>query len=431
MGSMENPFRTHFPDVGGAMRPDRAGFLKMIRKRIKRDKPFAVLSIFVRGYRYGNVLFGYEAGERLLRSLSGILDMNGEWGLIETDCFGLIVDREEDRFTGLDKSVVEHLDRPVAFGPVMFSVGLSVGAALYPEHGKDAENLLRKSDLALTRLWRRHEMGFELYSEAFDKRFRSMADLAMGLDSALKRKEFSVYYQPQYHLDTGKMAGAEALIRWKRKERFVSPGEFIPLAEMTGRIARLGHWVLETACRSMVSWPKAEKDEWTVGVNVSVPQFHDSGFVSLVRQTLDRFEVPSERLELEITESVAMESFNGTAKKLKELGRLGIGLALDDFGTGFSALSYLHRLPFTKLKIDKSFLHNLSGNRIKQVLAEEIIRMGKKLGLTVVAEGVENEHEFIFLRDHGCDLVQGYFCSEPLTAEAMAEALDKPDEESC
>ncbi|MFW6324012.1 MAG: putative bifunctional diguanylate cyclase/phosphodiesterase [Desulfovibrionales bacterium] len=404
------------------MDPDRKGFVEKIQKRIKKGGHFGVLSIYVRGYRYANMLYGYQAGEDLLRSLSEVLGRIGEWGVIETNCFGVIVEVKE--INNFDVEVLERLKEPVAFGPTLFSVGLVIGMACHPAHATEAEELLRKADLALTSLWHRHELGFQVYNQEFDRILKRQGELALDMDAALDRGEFEVYFQPQYRTSTGKIAGAEALLRWKRQDRFIAPGRFIPLAEMTGRIAKLGEWMLRRTCRSVAAWPGIEEQRWRIGVNVSVPQFYHASFVPLVEELLERYGLSPSSLELEITESVALESFDGTLSKLKDLRAKGIGLAMDDFGTGFSSLSYLYRLPFTKLKIAQSFIRGIPAVPEKMILTETAVDLGRKLGMEVIAEGVEQEIQHKTLLQMGCDLVQGNFCSPAVPERKMSRFLE-------
>jgi EAL domain-containing protein (putative c-di-GMP-specific phosphodiesterase class I)/GGDEF domain-containing protein len=410
---------------------DRNEMIRGVGEAMRVHPAFAVVVIFVRGYRYANMLYGYEAGDRLMEAVAGLLQGLGSLGRIQTDCLALILPLEGGGEEEIKGKVMERLDAPVPFGPHMYSVGLSVGVSLYPEHGSDPSDLLRKADLALTVLWRSNELGIRFYSEEYDTRFKILGELALSMDKAFRDQEFEVFFQPQFTMSRGMLVGFEALIRWKREGKFVDPGKFVPLAETTGRIARLGEWMLERSCEEAASWPEIDGRLLSVGVNVSIPQFHHAGFVPTVERVLSRSGLSPERLELEITESVAMQSFESTLEKLRTVRARGIRLALDDFGTGFSSLSYLHRLPFSKLKVDQSFVREIQSSALQRTLTESVVHLGKGLGLTVLAEGVESEEEFDLLESMGCDLVQGYFCAEPLGAGTIARYIPEQAGRGC
>jgi diguanylate cyclase len=396
--------------------PSRDETISRIRQSLDAGQPLAVLAIFVRGYRYANMLYGYQAGDRLLDSVAELLQGLGWIGRIQTDCLSVLLPRNGASQDDIRRKVMERLNAPVPFGPHMYSVGLSVGVSLFPEHGDDPADLLRKADLALTVLWRSNELGLRFYSEEYDRRLRSLGELALSMDRALRDEEFEVYFQPQFTMGRGMLVGFEALIRWRREGRFIDPGMFVQLAETTGRIARLGEWMLETSCGEAARWPALDGRALTVGVNVSIPQFHHAGFVATVSRVLSGSGLDPQRLELEITESVAMQSFESTLGKLEELRKGGVRLSLDDFGTGFSSLSYLHRLPFSKIKLDQSFVRGIHSSPPQRTLTESMVHLGKGLGMTVLAEGVEKVEEFDLLESMGCDLVQGYFCAQPIAA---------------
>jgi diguanylate cyclase len=417
--------------MNGVIYPDRAEMIRSIGEAMRARRPFAVAAIFVRGYRYANMLYGYEAGDRLVDSVAGLLQELGRPARIQTDCLALILSLDKGGAEEIERVIMDRLNAPFPFGPHMYSVGLSVGVSLYPEHGSDPSDLLRKADLALTVLWRSNELGIQFYSEEYDRRLKNLGELALSLDQALRDEEFEVFFQPQFTMSRGTLVGFESLIRWRRKGEFIDPGQFVPLAETTGRIAGLGEWVLERSCEEAASWPEVNGRMLSVGVNVAIPQFHHAGFVATVGRVLSGTRLSPERLELEITESVAMQSFDSTLAKLKELRSRGIGLSLDDFGTGYSSLSYLHRLPFTKLKLDQSFVREIQSSALQRTLTEGIVRLGKGLGLTVLAEGVESQDEFAFLEGVGCDLVQGYFCAEPIGAVETGRYIAEHGEVGC
>lgn len=235
------------------------------------------------------------------------------------------------------------------------------------------------------------------------------------LKAALRGHQFELFYQPQVDR-AEKTTGAEALLRWKHPVRgYVPPGDFIPLAEEIGLMRELGFWVLETACRTLEAWSRhPETSQLTLSVNVSASQFLDEGFEQVVLQLVDRFAIDPRRLKLEITESVMMTSTDLVTAKMQILRSIGLGLALDDFGTGYSSLAYIRRLPLTQLKIDRSFVQDVTGNERSAAVARSVVQLGRDLDLDVLAEGVETRDQFVFLRDCGCEEFQGFHFGRPM-----------------
>ncbi|MGA9377676.1 MAG: EAL domain-containing protein, partial [Phormidium sp.] len=243
-------------------------------------------------------------------------------------------------------------------------------------------------------------------------------NLETSLSYALERKEFEIYYQPKVSLKTGKIVGAEALLRWFHSEQgVISPLKFIPIAEETNLIIPLGEWVLKTACQQTKSWKKLGFPELQIAVNISGRQFNHSSFYSQLVQILDETDFPAEYLELELTETVLMENLEICNQRLTDFKELGVQIAIDDFGTGYSSLSYLQQFSFDTLKIDKSFIGQLNKNPKAQTITNSIIQMGHQLNLNLVAEGVETKSELDFLCQTNCDAIQGFFFSQPLSVK--------------
>jgi EAL domain-containing protein (putative c-di-GMP-specific phosphodiesterase class I) len=240
-------------------------------------------------------------------------------------------------------------------------------------------------------------------------------------DFAQNRLE--LWYQPQLNLKTGRVVGAEALLRWRTSDgRFISPATFIPLAEYSGLIIDIGQWVLEESCRQINKLEAAGFPDVSISVNVSIPQFRRVGFVESVKKTLESYKVPTYKVELEITENILMDDPQVVIDALTKLKALGIHIALDDFGTGFSSLSYLQKLPLDRLKVDRSFINDITENS-KAVIADTIIELGKKMGLKVIAEGIEEKYQQDYLLAIGCDDVQGFYYAKPLPEKEFLEFL--------
>ena len=247
-----------------------------------------------------------------------------------------------------------------------------------------------------------------------------------NLRSAVEKSEFLLFYQPQMHLKTGKLVGAEALIRWLHPQQgMISPGEFIPLAEETGLIIPMGTWALETACRQSKAWWDSGLSPVRVAVNLSGIQFRQPEFTDMVIGVMERSGLDARWLELELTESIAMGDVETTYAKLKMLSNVCIKLAIDDFGTGFSSLSYLKRFPIDTLKIDQSFVRNCTKDPEDAAIIRTFIGLAHSLGLSVIAEGVETQEQMEFLKLHDCDEIQGYLYSRPLSAKGFAEFMTK------
>jgi EAL domain-containing protein (putative c-di-GMP-specific phosphodiesterase class I) len=270
--------------------------------------------------------------------------------------------------------------------------------------------------------------SFQFYSNSMNTEVSKKLQLETRLRKALEREEFSLAYQPMINVETGKVVGAEALLRWEDPEMgVVRPHEFVPIAEETGVILPLGEWALRTACAECKAWEDSGLPPVRMGVNVSTRQLTTQTLVDTVAQILRETGLNSSQLELEITESAIMRDDEATLETLEGLREMGIGLALDDFGTGYSSLSYLRRFPISRVKIDRSFIQEIPENADDMALTSAIIAMAHNLGLTVVAEGVETAAQEDFLRASGCDELQGYHLGRPVTPQEFRRLLENGD----
>ena len=293
------------------------------------------------------------------------------------------------------------------------NIGTSVGIAMAPDDGMDAERLLRNADMALYRAKSDGRATYAFFEARMDAEIQARRALELDLRNALTNGEFTLFYQPLMDANTAEITGCEALLRWNCPTRgTVSPVDFIPIAEETGLIVPLGEWVLRQACTEAASWPTQIK----VAVNLSPAQFKNRSIVQTVMSALAQSGLPANRLELEITESVLLQESEATLATLHQLRGLGIRISMDDFGTGYSSLSYLRTFPFDKIKIDRSFVSDLSKEGDCAAIIKAVAGLGRGMGIVTTAEGVETAEQLEHVRNEGCTEVQGYLFSKPLPA---------------
>lgn len=309
----------------------------------------------------------------------------------------------------------DQLQQPYQLNSYTHLCSFSAGASLFDDSESNAETLMTQSDLALSHSKRKGTGEVSLFRQDFADAISKRVKLEEQLRHAIKQNKFELYLQPQVNVES-KPTGAEALIRWKQSDgRFVSPADFIPLAEEIGLIVPLGYWITERACQILQQWQQGpDTAKMQLSINVSAKQFQQPEFVEQVQLLVEKYEIRPHRLKLELTESLLMDDISSVTNKIKRLKRLGIEFALDDFGTGYSSLSYLMQIPFDTLKIDVSFVHNMLDSKEKSQIVHTIIQLGESLKLNIVAEGVETEEQFNYLVRLNCDTFQGYLFSKPV-----------------
>ncbi|WP_338620624.1 EAL domain-containing protein [Paludibacterium sp. THUN1379] len=390
----------------------------------------ALLYVDLDRFKLFNDTLGHKAGDELLTrvadTMQDLMPEGSLCGRLAGDEFVVLIPEIESvqQVACQAQNLLDALsgERMVAGHDVFVSA--SIGISLYPADGRSAQGLLANADAAMVRAKECGKNTFQFYAGDMNARALERLSLESALRRGLAQDELELWYQPKVDLSSGELCGAEALIRWRHPERgLVPPDEFIPIAEDSSLIINIGEWVLHTACGHMRRWRDAGLPAGRIAVNVSGRQFKYGSIVDTVRQSLQRFDLPSECLELEVTESVAMDEGEAMTDVLQQLKQLGVYLSIDDFGTGYSSLSYLKRLPVQGLKIDRSFIMDLHADSDDVAITRAIISIAHSLGLDLVAEGVERPEQRDFLIAQGCHAGQGYFYSRPMTAEAFESLL--------
>ena len=390
----------------------------------------ALLFLDLDRFKGVNDSFGHELGDELLVDVSKrLLQVVRDGDTVARhggdEFIILLTDVQQPQ----DVSVVAHkifdaFSVPFTVRGHELFITTSIGATIYPDDGDDMLALLRNADTAMYRAKEAHGNAFHFYSREMSERALERAELESALRRALDRDEFELFYQPKVDTGSGRIIGAEALIRWNHPDMgMVSPTRFIPMAEEIGLIVPIGDWVLHTACAQNKAWQDAGLPFISVSVNLSARQFKEEGLVDSVAGVLRNMGLDARHLELELTESIVMNSAELFITKLRELEDLGVQLSIDDFGTGYSSLSYLKRFPLHHLKIDQSFVRDIATDADDAAITSTVISLGHSLNLKVIAEGVETEEQVAFLRDHHCDEMQGYYFSKPLPALEFASLL--------
>ncbi|WP_199248904.1 bifunctional diguanylate cyclase/phosphodiesterase [[Phormidium] sp. ETS-05] len=374
---------------------------------------------------------GNDFGDRLLIAIAQRLNACIRIGCatvrLDSDRFAIITPPSSSRTQAARtaETILTSLRLPFRLEGQEIFITASLGIALYPQDGRQIEPLIHNATKALNAVKLQGGDNYQFYLAARHGS-KSENDLALEnqLRYALERQQLQLYYQPQCHLQTGQVTGAEALLRWRLDDgSFVPPAKFIPLAETSGLIFPLGEWVLQTACREAKIWQKAGFPNLRVAVNISARQLERPDWRSSLVRILTNEDFPPQLLELELTETILLRDIEAAMKALQSLKALGVRIAIDDFGTGYSGLSYLQRFSFHKLKIDRSFIQNIHRDSTKSSLTQAIIEMARYLNLKVIAEGVESVDEIAWLKQRHCDEIQGYFFSHPLPLQELIKFL--------
>ncbi len=401
--------------------PNRFQATEVIESWIKKAEDsagnLAIIAIDLNRFKVVNDVYGHSTGDKLLKKIAERLGNNlsgNEFvARVGGDEFLAMVLTKGNESEAIDfaRKLVALISTPYEYEDRILSVGASCGVALYPQDGREAEELTLRADLAMYRGKVDPVENIIRYDATMDEQVRKRSELSLALREAIDKDELVLYYQPQTDVKSGDLVGFEALIRWNHPERgVVSPSEFIPILEETGLIVPIGRWVLETACKEAKNWPS----HFSIAVNVSPAQIADMDFAKTVHECLINSGLNPKQLELEITESLLMDDYERTLHILRQLKNLGVRIAMDDFGTGYSSLSTLQAFPFDKLKIDRSFIQKLDASEQSATIVRAVISLARSLKIPVLAEGVENIEHLDFLKLENCDQAQGYLISKPL-----------------
>ncbi len=410
--------------------PNRSLFYDRIYHGLARarrsDSRLALMLLDIDRFKIINDSLGHDAGDILLKAVAmrlneGVRDMDTV-ARLGGDEFVVVLEgiHDTEDVVFVANKLLSTLSRPLEISGHTISTTVSIGVSIYPEDGTDTDELLKNADIAMYKAKEAGKNNCQFYTKGMNATAVNYLLLENDLRRAVEQQQLTLYYQPQVDLQTGEMMGVEALVRWQHPDRgLVSPAHFIPLAEETGLIVPIGEWVLREACRQQKAWLEAGKKVGKIAVNLSPRQFRQKNFPGKVETILRETGLDAKHLELEITESCAMEHAGETINQLNQLNQMGMFLAIDDFGTGYSSLAYLQRFPIQKLKIDRSFINDLHDDHNDMAIAKSIIGLAHNMQMRVVAEGVETEQQAAWLREMGCDQAQGFLYSKPMSAKQL------------
>jgi len=395
---------------------------------------FAVVYMDIDNFKHINDTLGHDSGDKLLIYVSEILKNNLDEQVprfrLGGDEFSIIFNSIDSNETVVSKieGLLEKLRKPWVHKNQEFFVSFSIGIVIYPEHGEDYMTLLKNADTAMYCAKDKGKDDYCFYSKEMHEKAMRYIQIVNQLRYAIEKEEFILYYQPQIQLKSGKITAVEALIRWNHPEKgFISPMDFIPMAESTGQIHRITEWVLRTACKQKKEWEKKGYPPIKMSVNFSGKCFTRLNIVNDIKSLLDEMDINYKDIHIEITETAFMSDLNLVMDTANQLRAMGIKIALDDFGTGYSSLTYLKKLPIDILKMDRGFIKNINNDMEKhdEIIAQSVIQLARNLNINVVAEGIETCEQLMFLSDNGCDEVQGFYFSKPVSGESIDQLLEK------
>lgn len=423
-------FQAYHDDLTGL--PNRRLLQETLNKSIGQgsDKNTAVLFFDLDRFKFINDTFGHTIGDELLKEVGNRVQplLENDQCLYRTGGDEFVIfaqDRTRNDAENIAKRIIQRLSEPFIIDGYEIVTSASIGISIYPDDAINPEEIFKNTDVAMYRAKENGKNQYCFYNQETNDSLIRKAQLEKDLHKAVENQEFVLHYQPQINIQTMKMTGVEALVRWNHPELgTIAPSEFIPLAEESGLINPLGEWIVMTAARQMKEWTDVGCPAIQVAVNLSAKQFQQGNLVNVMKRVIQETGIDPNYLELEITEGMAMIDHSYTNKKLKQLKTLGVKISLDDFGTGYSSLNYLKSFPIDKLKIDKSFVNEIEVDKVNEMMVSTIITMAHHLNLRVIAEGVENESQLNFLKQENCDEVQGYYFGKPMVASELEEWLE-------
>ncbi len=414
--------------------PNRMLFMERLRLQLaqarRQNRKLSIVYCDLDHFKFVNDTLGHGVGDEFLQTvatrLKGLVREMDTVARVGGDEFVILipdVSRAED-ISVISQKLLASIGRPLQVEGRALQITASIGVSTYPSDGEDAESLLRNADTAMYRAKEVGRNNFQLCTPELTSRAVERLSVQDGLRLALDRDQLVLHYQPVVSLTSGRIVGLEALVRWQHAEKgLIMPGAFISVAEETGLILPLGEWVLHTASRQLKQWQSNGLPDLRMAVNVSARQFRERGLVTTIQKALSDAELNPHHLEIEITESIAMESAEVVVANLEALRSMSIGISIDDFGTGYSSLTYLKRYPINSLKIDRSFVTDVATNPADAGIVRAVVEMAHGMKLNVIAEGVETKDQFSYLQRYGCDEMQGYWFSRPLPVEAIDKLL--------
>ncbi len=403
-----------------------------VRKAEADGDTIAVMCLEIDNFKKINDGLGLVAGDELIQSfglfLKGFMDAQTIVAHVTDDTYYIAVKNPVGSHSTekLFGSIVKRVEEPfILMGGHEIYISVCAGVAEYPEAATNSLELINCSEIVMFRSKENGPNSMKYFETPIFQDFIENINMENKLKEAVNMNRFLLYYQPQYDSQSGKLRGVEALVRWQDESgKMISPGVFIPIAEKSGMIVPIGAWVLEEGIEKYAEWREKYNCDMILSLNISAIQYKRPDFVNNLLELLEKYKVNPKDIELEITESVLIDDFEQVVSKLRTLKEYGIKISLDDFGTGYSSLSYLKGLPIDTLKIDKSFIDTVTEDKSTQVITESIVSMVKKLGYETVAEGVETEEQFEYLKKIECDNIQGYLLGKPMPADGIADLLE-------
>lgn len=412
--------------------PNRTLLLETIAVTIQRARvhkhQFCMLFIDLDRFKNVNDSLGHAIGDQFLARIAQVLERvvadNGTVARLGGDEFVILADEIRSPMQAAEfvERLLFQLNTPMQLNEHTIHPAASVGISIYPDDGMSAEDLIRHSDIAMYSAKAAGSNQWAFFKQQMTERAAVRLRTEASLHDALKNNEFILHYQPKLDIKTGKVVACEALIRWQKDGRLISPMSFIPVAEETGIIIPIGRWVIEETCKTLKEWQKKYNFALPIALNVASQQFEDPSLVPDIKQLSLRYQIKPELLEIEITETSLMNDVEQAIAKLEQLKSAGFGIAVDDFGTGYSSLSYLRHLPITTMKIDRCFVTDLPQ---ESAIASTILMLGKQLNLNIVAEGIETEEQLDWLKSNNCQMGQGFYFSKPLSQQEFEDKYIK------